>query len=32
MLKITAGYGNFEQSVIIDRVSGTVEIRKAIED
>lgn len=32
MLKITLGYGNFEQSVIIDRVSGIVEIRKAIED
>ena len=32
MLKVTLGYGNFEQSVIIDRVSGIVEIRKAIED
>lgn len=31
-LKITAGYNGFEQSVIIDRVSGAVEIRKAIED
>ena len=32
LLKVTLGYGNFEQSVIIDRVSGIVEIRKAIED
>lgn len=32
LLKITLGYGGFEQSVIIDRVSGIVEIRKAIED
>ena len=31
-LKITVGYGSFEQSVIIDRVTGSVEIRKAIED
>jgi hypothetical protein len=31
-LKITAGYNGFEQSIIIDRVSGAVEIRKAIED
>lgn len=32
LLKVTLGYGDFEQSVIIDRVSGIVEIRKAIED
>jgi hypothetical protein len=32
LLKITLGYGDFEQSVIIDRVSGIVDIRKAIED
>ena len=32
MLKVTLWYGDFEQSVIIDRVSGIVEIRKAIED
>jgi hypothetical protein len=31
-LKVTVGYGSFEQSVIIDRVTGSVEIRKAIED
>lgn len=31
-IKITAGYGGFEQSIVIDRVSGTVETRKSSED
>ena len=31
-LKVTAGYAGFEQSVIIDRVTGTVETRKSSQD
>ena len=31
-IKVTAGYGGFEQSIVIDRVSGTVETRKSSED
>ncbi|MBC7503392.1 prepilin-type N-terminal cleavage/methylation domain-containing protein [Candidatus Gracilibacteria bacterium] len=31
-IKITAGYAGFEQSIVIDRVSGTVETRKSSED
>ena len=31
-LKITAGYKWFEESVVIDRVNGTVEIKKSTED
>lgn len=31
-IKITAGYAGFEQSVIIDRVTGTVETRKSSQD
>jgi prepilin-type N-terminal cleavage/methylation domain-containing protein len=31
-IKVTSGYGAFEQSVIIDRITGTVETRRSNED
>ncbi len=31
-LKLTASYAGFEQSVVIDRVTGTIEIKKSSED
>lgn len=31
-LKITSGYGTFEQSVIVDRITGTVETKRSNED